>query len=95
MLNTATIVYDPAATTPSRFVEAIQAAGYGAELPSAERTAFEEQEKQEREQAREFATLKWKAATSGAIGLAAMVLSMIAMDWPLAPVGAARAHRPR
>ena len=85
MLNSATIVYDAAATAPSRFVEAIQAVGYGAELPSADRTAFEEQEKQEAEHAREFATLKWKAATSGAIGAAAMVLSMLAMDWAPLP----------
>ena len=81
MLNTATIVYDAAATTPSRFVAAIEGAGYGAELPSTERTAIETQERQEREQAREFRTLRIKAAVSGIVGLAAMLLSMRAMEW--------------
>ncbi len=85
MLNNATVRYHPDATTPSRFVDAIRAAGYGAELPDPARTAYEEQETQDRERAREFASLKAKAAVAGAIGAASMALSMFAMDWAPLP----------
>ena len=85
MLNTATVTYDPAATAPERFVRAIEDAGYGAELPDADRSAFEEQERREAEAGREFASLRAKAIVSGAVGVAAMALSMFAMDWPPLP----------
>jgi Cu+-exporting ATPase len=85
LLNNATVHYHPDATTPSRFVDAIRATGYGAALPDPGRTAYEEQEAQDRERAREFATLKAKAAVAGAIGAASMVLSMFAMEWPPLP----------
>jgi Cu+-exporting ATPase len=85
LLNNATVHYHPDATTPSRFVDAIRATGYGAELPDPGRTAFEEQEAQDRDRAREFASLKAKAAVAGAIGAASMVLSMFAMEWPPLP----------
>ncbi len=86
MMHNATVHYHPNATTPSRLVEAIRATGYGAELPDPSRTALEEQESQERERTREFASLKGKAVVSGTIGAAAMALSMLAMDWPPLPL---------
>jgi Cu+-exporting ATPase len=81
MLNNATVHYHPGATSPSRFVDAIKATGYGAELPDPTRTAFDEQEKQEGDRAREFASLKAKAAVSGIVGVLSMALSMFAMAW--------------
>ena len=85
VLNTATVVFDPAVAGPARFVEAIRGSGYGAELPTPERTAFDEQEAQERERARELASLKAKATVSGVIGAAGMLLSMHAAAWPALP----------
>ena len=38
----AAVTFDPAVTRPESLVEAIRETGYGAELPSNERTAFEE-----------------------------------------------------
>ena len=37
MMGTATVTYDPATTKPEALVAAIEAAGYGAELPRSER----------------------------------------------------------
>src|SRR3954465_14497294 len=42
MMANATVSYDPSATSPEALVEAVRATGYGAELPRAERSAFEE-----------------------------------------------------
>src|SRR5918912_1955930 len=65
MLNSATVEYDPSVATPDTLVEAIRSTGYGAELPSAERTAFEEQEARDRAQAEELRELRLKAIASG------------------------------
>ncbi|HEY2845902.1 MAG TPA: copper-translocating P-type ATPase, partial [Bryobacteraceae bacterium] len=56
--------------------EAIRETGYGAELPVAGRTAFEEQEEREHGQAREARDLGVKAVVSLALGGIAMFLSM-------------------
>ena len=77
MMANATISYDPAQVSPAALVAAIQGAGYGAEVPPPERSAFEEQEARDAATAEEFRTLRTKAVVSGAIGLAAMV----AMPW--------------
>ena len=81
LMNSATVHYHPEATSPSRFVDAIKATGYGAQLPDPTRTAYEEQEAQDRDRAREFASLKRKAVVSGTIGALSMALSMFAMEW--------------
>jgi len=77
MMGTATVTYDPAAVAPAALVEAIKATGYGAEMPSDERNAFEEQEARDAATAAEFQDLKWKAIVSGAVG----ALAMAVMPW--------------
>ncbi len=74
MMGNATITYDPATTAPDAFVSAIRATGYGAELPRAGRTAFEEQEARDEATAEEFRVLRRKAIVSGVIGALAMAL---------------------
>ncbi|MFL6292130.1 MAG: heavy metal translocating P-type ATPase [Thermoanaerobaculia bacterium] len=83
MLGSAAVTYDPAVTRPEALVEAIRETGYGAELPAAERTAFEEQEARDKAQAEEFHELRGKALLSGIAGLIAMIVSMPLM----APAG--------
>ncbi len=83
MMGNAAVTYDPAVTRPEALVEAIRETGYGAELPAAERTAFEEQEARDKAQAEEFHELRLKAVASGIAGLTAMMISMPLM----APVG--------
>ncbi len=77
MMANATITFDPAQVSPTTLVAAIRDAGYGAELPAAERSAFEEQEARDAATAEEFVDLRRKAVVSGAIGLGAMA----AMPW--------------
>jgi Cu+-exporting ATPase len=76
MMGNAAVTYDPAVTRPEALVEAIRETGYGAELPIAERTAFDEQEARDRAQTEEFHELRFKAIVSGIAGLIAMVVSM-------------------
>lgn len=88
MMGTATVTYDPSAVQPESLVAAIQATGYGAELPREDRTAFEEQEARDTATAAEFSELKWKAIASGTVGLLAMAVmpfmhSMMWITWVL------------
>ncbi|MEX0907686.1 MAG: heavy metal translocating P-type ATPase, partial [Gemmatimonadota bacterium] len=76
MMRNATVQYDPASTTPAALVEAIRDTGYDAELPQQGRTAFEEQETQDRAQAEEFRDYFLKAAVSFAAAAFAMLVSM-------------------
>ena len=76
MMANATVSYDPAAISPSALVERIRETGYGAELPGADRTAFEEQEARDQAQSDEFDELKTKALFSGVAGVVAMIVSM-------------------
>ena len=76
MTESAGVTFDPAVTTPSALVGAIQRSGYEARLPSPAPDTFEEQEAREREQAREYDTLRRKAIVSGIIGVVAMLASM-------------------
>src|SRR5215218_8533265 len=76
MMHNAAVTYDPAVTRPEALVEAIRDTGYGAELPRAEQTAFEEQEARDRAQEEEFRDLRRKALFSGAVGIVAMIVSM-------------------
>jgi Cu+-exporting ATPase len=83
MMGTATVTYDPAAVRPEALVEAIKQTGYGAELPTPDRSAFEEQDARDKATAEEFQELKWKAILSGAVGLAGMAVMpfMHSMMW--------------
>ncbi len=89
MMGNATVTYDPAATTQDELVDAVRATGYGAELQSADSTAFTEQEARDRAQAEEFVDLRRKAVVSGVAGAVAMVLSM-----PLMSAAAGQSHGP-
>ncbi|WP_310570753.1 heavy metal translocating P-type ATPase [Gemmatimonas sp.] len=89
MMGNATISYDASAISPDALVEGIRATGYGAELPQADRTAFEEQAARDTATAAEFRELRKKAWVSGVAGIAAMLLSM-----PLMTVMNAGHHGP-
>ncbi|HET8770126.1 MAG TPA: heavy metal translocating P-type ATPase [Gemmatimonadaceae bacterium] len=73
MMGNATVTYDPSAVSPPDLVEAIRKTGYGAELPRAERSVFEEQEARDRATAEEFGQLRTKAIVSGVVGAIAML----------------------
>jgi P-type Cu+ transporter len=87
MTGQAMVAFDPQAVAPDALVEAIRETGYGAELPPAGRTAFEEQEERERAQAEEARELAVKAVVSLALGAVAMAASMLWMDNSLVRYG--------
>jgi Cu+-exporting ATPase len=89
MTQNAAVTYNPAATRPEALVEAVRRTGYGAELPSPDRTAFEEQEARDKAQEEEFRELRGKALVTGLLGALAMLLSM-----PLMVADAQAAHGP-
>ena len=76
MTRTATVTYDPGASSPDALVEAIRSTGYGAEVPAADRTPSDEQDAQDRAYADEYRELKGKAIVSLVAGIVAMVVSM-------------------
>lgn len=77
MMGNATVTYDPSAVAPDALITAIRATGYGAELPAPERSAFKEQDAQDRATADEFRELRNKAIATGIVGVIAMAL----MPW--------------
>jgi Cu+-exporting ATPase len=83
----ATVEFDPGSTSPEALVATVQATGYGAALPSADRTAFEEEEARDAAQEREYRDLRLRALVSLGIGAAATLLSMPLMT--AGPHGAA------
>ncbi|MGZ8470484.1 MAG: heavy metal translocating P-type ATPase [Gemmatirosa sp.] len=82
LMGSATVAYDPAAVTPDALVATIQKTGYGAELPRADASAFDEQAARDRAQVEEFRELRTKAVASGVVGAVAMLLSMPLMTGP-------------
>lgn len=76
MMQNATIHFRPQAVSPEMLVAAVQKIGYGAEMPSTQTSAIEEQEQLDREQIVEFHSLRLKALVSLVAGAVAMVLSM-------------------
>lgn len=79
MLRSATVRFDPQATTGERLVDVIRDTGYDATLPTAAPGA-EEQEAADRAQDEEFKDLRFKAIVSGIAGAVAMIVSMPLMD---------------
>jgi P-type Cu+ transporter len=84
LLHSASVTFDPAATSPDRLVEAIRSTGYQSTVPAAPNesawsAAFVEESERDRTIAREQRELAWKATISIAAGLLAMVLSMPVM----------------
>jgi Cu+-exporting ATPase len=82
VLKNATVDFDPGVTSAAQLVETIRSTGYGAELTARERSAFDEQSAQEREQQHEFRDLRRKAAFSLVAALVAMIASMPLMAPP-------------
>jgi Cu+-exporting ATPase len=80
MMQSATVTYDPATTSPDRLVAVIRDTGYGAELAPPEVTAFDEQEMRDAAQIEEFADFRRKAIASGVAGIVAMIISMPLMS---------------
>jgi Cu+-exporting ATPase len=86
MTGQARVVFDPSVVGPSQLVSAVEAIGYGAELPSIEASAVQAQAERDEAQLREYDDLRRRAIVSGVLGLAAMLLSMPLMS------GATAAH---
>lgn len=76
MLANATVHFDPARLSPARLVEVIEATGYGATLPTPDRSAIDEQMARDAALQQEYRALRTKAAISAGVGAVAMVLSM-------------------
>jgi Cu+-exporting ATPase len=80
MMHDATVRYLPDATSPEQLVDAIRGTGYGAELPPAEQSAFDEQQARDEAQQHEFVELRRKAIVSGVAGAIAMFAPMALMS---------------
>ena len=87
MLKSATVTFDPSATTPEKLVGVIRDTGYESEVPApravqdAAAAQAAEQDSLDRSHEREFNDLRLKALVSGAIGLVAMIASMPLMEF--------------
>src|ERR1041385_2141602 len=63
LLNSATVSFDPARTSPERLVEAVRATGYGAELPSAAPDLAAEEAERDRQAEAEYRALRDRKST--------------------------------
>ena len=75
--GSATIDFDPVATSPKRLVEAIRATGYGAELPREGQSGEELLQTQDQVRGDEIADLRRKLALSLSAAVLAMLFSMV------------------
>ena len=73
LLDSATVRFDPARTSPERLVEAVRATGYGAELPWAAPDLAQEEAERDRQAEAEYRTLRAKSLVSLGLGLLAML----------------------
>jgi P-type Cu+ transporter len=80
MLHNATVTFDPRVISPAGLVEKVRVTGYGAEMPVANESALEAQEKNDEEQVREYHQLRLKASVSVLAGIVAMIVSMPLMS---------------
>jgi Cu+-exporting ATPase len=80
MLHNATVTFDPGIASPAGLVEKILSTGYGAEMPVADVSVLEAQEKHDEEQLREYRSLRLKAGVSVLAGTVAMLVSMPLMS---------------
>jgi P-type Cu+ transporter len=76
MTGSATVSYDPARVTPERLVEAIRDTGYGAELPSPDRSAEHFMDAQDAAHDHEIRDLRKKLILSLVAAVLGMALSM-------------------
>jgi P-type Cu+ transporter len=80
MLHNATVTFNPRMISTAALVEKVRSTGYGAEMPAAQESVFEAQEKSDEDQVREYRQLRLKAAVSFLAGLVAMVVSLPLMS---------------
>jgi Cu+-exporting ATPase len=76
MLHNATVTFDPHRISPDGIVEAVRSTGYGADLPDESLSVLELQEERDKDQKREYKSLRRKAAVAFLAAVAAMMLSM-------------------
>ena len=76
LLGNVVIDYDPAVVDPDALAAVVREAGYDAGVPAAGRTAFDEQEMQDRAQEEEFRDFRLKAGVSLVVAFFAMFASM-------------------
>ena len=76
MTGSATVAFNPDATSPAALVDTVRGTGYGAELPDPSRSAADEQALHDAAQEAEFRGLKRKATLALIAGAIAMLLSM-------------------
>lgn len=79
MTREAAVVYDPRSTGPDKLARIIRDSGYEADVPSGE-SVLEQQNAQDRAQAREYAGLRRRAIVTAILGAVAMLLSMPLMS---------------
>jgi P-type Cu+ transporter len=80
MTGSATVSYDPQATSPEQLVAAIRGTGYGAELPQPDASADEVLAAQDEARATEMGELRRKATVAGIAAVLAMPVSMLFPD---------------
>ena len=76
MTEQARVSFDPARVSPEALIAAVEAIGYGAAVPTVERSAVAAQQAQDTAQAEEYHALRLRAWVSGGIGAAVMAVSM-------------------
>lgn len=76
MTGTATVSYDPAATSPAQLVDAIRSTGYGAELPRPEESPEDLLSTRDAEQADESRELTRKFVVSAVATVLVMIIAM-------------------
>jgi Cu+-exporting ATPase len=76
MTGTATVSYDPAATSPAQLVDAIRSTGYGAELPRPEQSPEDLLSTRDAEQADESRGLTRKFIVSAVATALVMIIAM-------------------
>ena len=80
MLHNATVTFDTSVNSTASLVDKIRGTGYGAEIPSLDRSILDEQEKHDEDQLLEYRQLRLKAGVSLVAGTVAMILSMPLMS---------------
>ena len=91
MMHEATVHFDPAATSPTQLVAAINDTGYVSRLPVAADATTSADDEREHQQRREYEMLRTKSLVSLALGAVAMIASMPLMG-PSTALGASAAH---
>ncbi|HEY6361947.1 MAG TPA: heavy metal translocating P-type ATPase [Vicinamibacterales bacterium] len=82
----ARVVFDPSIVQPPQLVSAVEAIGYGAEVPAREASAVAAQGARDREQLAEYRALVVKAVVSGVLG--AMTMALSSLPWILLAITA-------